>query len=1742
MAALDFFSNDFDLAVKSRGRDYFRRRRVKRLETAANSITAAVEGSDNQWYHARVEYNDRGEPHYQCSCPFFRDNGGYPCKHLWAALLQAEQQGVLPAAAAAGPAGRPPSAANGDADDDEDGDTPEDDDGDDDTDAPPLRRHTAEGQRPGDDADDADADADDDEDSFIPLPPPVARRHVPMKGDDPHLAKGDPADWRAQLDRLGQTMLTPRGPQAFVGAWPANRRILYVVDVPATLEGRGLVVELSSQVVKRDGTGERPKQLKIGREQLAALPDADDRQILQMLLGAHRGDWGYYSYYDADVARRFVLPEASYATTFKLMVDTGRARLRKGKEENPPELTWDAGPPWEFWLEFKASPGGRYQILDGSLRRDGGERLALTDTALLLRGGLLFLDGRVAAFDHRGAFDLVAELRDGLKLSVQLAERDDLLRKLLSLPRLPRMDLPADLELTEVRPAPRPRLTIKKPAKAAGNDDRLLGVPSFDYEGQIVDGAQPSLAILSDDARRVLYRDPEAEARHVARLIEAGFREAYDYGTTSGRALRLQAAKLPKVVGELASEGWHVEAEGKVYRQAGQFKVQVKSGIDWFEMHGSISFGDNVFAPLPALLQALRRGDRTVTLDDGTIGLLPEEWLKRYAPLASLADSEEEHLRFSKRQIGFLDALLASMPEATFDTSFTRAREELMNFEGVGPLDPPASFVGELRGYQRDGLGWMQFLRNFGFGGCLADDMGLGKAQPLDAKVLTPGGWKRMGDLAVGDDVIDAGGNTSRVTGVYPQGEREIFRVVFSDGSATECCDEHLWQVTSPVRKYRGAEPRVLPLSEIRQSLTDGQGNNRHFVPMVGPVEFEEGELPLAPYLLGVLLGDGGIAHRVILSSADEELIAEAERLLPAGVAIGHAGHGVDYRIHSPRAGMRNAIADELRGLGLMGSRAEAKFVPDVYKVASAVSRLELLRGLLDTDGHVRPTDNNVEFCSVSRRLAQDVQFLVQSFGGTAPIRTKHTTGQLAYRMSIALPRGINPFRLARKADAYHPREKYPPSRAIVAVEPVGRKPAQCIRVDAPDHLYVTDDFIVTHNTVQVLALLESRRHLRGVAAGGANGHAGNGDTAGANGVNGEAAAADGDPSDSTTQPPHHPTTPAVQGPSLAVVPRSLVFNWNEEAKKFAPGLRVLDHTHAQRQKGTEGFEHYDLVLTTYGTLRRDAANFKDVRFDYVILDEAQAVKNAASESAKAVRLLNADHRLALSGTPVQNHLGELWSLFEFLNPGMMGAASVFKSAGAGSATVAPEARQLLARAIRPFILRRTKEQVAKDLPAKLEQTLFCELEPVQRKLYDELKAHYRTSLLDRIAREGMNKAKIEVLEALLRLRQAACHPGLIDKERRGETSAKLEVLLDHIAEVLEENHKVLVFSQFTSLLSIVRDRLDASSTVYEYLDGKTRDRQARVDRFQNDPDCKLFLISLKAGGLGLNLTAAEYVFLLDPWWNPAVEAQAIDRAHRIGQTRRVFAYRLIAKDTVEEKVIQLQQNKRDLADAIINADNSLIKTLDRPRVAPVVGRCRRAREMLLSCTRAGRAAACARSGAPPRARRPVPIGDHRIARPPTLERPHPQRHGPRLARQRVGGISHPQPSAAAPASHRFASAAAMPFAGQRLPGRQTPPRRLGDPRPLGVAGGEHRRHRPPRALSPPPGRPRAILVRSGWHAGCSSWAVDAGMVRRVFLHPPAVPLPPPTRSWIGEADLRLKRDSPRRVRLLPRHALARRG
>jgi superfamily II DNA or RNA helicase len=1117
-------------AVQRRGRQYYASGAVQLLSGDSSSVRALVQGTEQY----RVTLT-RTRKHLKvwCTCPYYEDRGE-PCKHIWATLLAAEARGFL-----AGTGGSERLRLV----DDEEAlqawevihgwpDRAQASDNGNGTHWSGGNGHTTSRS------------------SFYTYGQPSRKQQ--SRRSKKKAARQ--AIWKQRLAGLRGQMQREEAP--WTDSWPPGREILYVVDVKETLASHGLTIEVAYRQRKKDGTWSKPRAQRVPLDQIEKLPDPEDRQLLALLVGAREHIPYYYGYshssYDS-AASRYQLTEPMFEAVLPSMCRTGRCRLRRSPEdEELVELRWDDGEPWEFWLQVTRDGSGKHYLVQGDLRR-GRQRLPLAEPIMLVHGGLVFRGDQVARLRDFGAFEWIGLLRKNGSLAVPIAQQGELLKELLGLPRLPRLDLPAELRFEEVSMAPQPRLTMRAPDRHGWGPERLRGELAFDYDGQIIPADKPGRGIYQADRQRLILRDEAAERAAAERLQQLGFRSN---AATLNHELHLPPRNLPRVVRVLLEAGWHVEADGKLYRQPGAFHIEVSSGIDWFELRGTVEFGETT-AQLPELLAAVRRGEDLVQLGDGTFGMLPEAWLKKYGLLAGLGTPEDDHLRFRRSQVGLLDALLASQPNATCDAVFTQAREELRQFEGIQAVDPPDGFKGQLRGYQRDGLGWLNFLRKFGFGGCLADDMGLGK-------------------------------------------------------------------------------------------------------------------------------------------------------------------------------------------------------------------------------------------------------------------------------------------------------------------------------------------------TVQVLALLEARRALRAEESSSRKGSRNR------------------------------------LGPSLVVVPKSLVFNWKQEAARFTPNLRLLDHTGTARAKEGELFDDYDLIITTYGTLRRDALLFKDVHFDYCILDEAQAIKNASSESAKAARLLNGDHRLALSGTPVENHLGELWSLFEFLNPGMLGNASVFRLGGAGARNPDEETRTLLARALRPFILRRTKDQVAKDLPHKSEQTIYCELEPAQRKQYDEMREHYRQTLLGRIEREGINKSKIQILEALLRLRQAACHPGLIDKDKASESSAKLETLLPQVAEVLDEGHKALVFSQFTSFLSIVRDRLDADHIPYEYLDGRTRNRAAKVEHFQNDPDCKLFLISLKAGGLGLNLTAAEYVFLLDPWWNPAVEAQAIDRTHRIGQTRSVFAYRLIARDTVEEKVLELQQSKRALADAIINADNSLIRNLGR--------------------------------------------------------------------------------------------------------------------------------------------------------------------------------------------------------------------
>ncbi len=945
-------------------------------------------------------------------------------------------------------------------------------------------------------------------------------------------------EWESRLTELRRAMQEDDGNN---GAAGRERQIIYEIDAAASEEADTLIIQTSQRQRRANGEWGKLKPLRLKPGKFDEIDDDEDRRILAHLIGGtpDRSNWSAQGGETWAAVHRYRVPFDLCQMLLPAICATGRLRLAGDEERLTDVLNWDDKGSWELSLGVLPDETGEKWRLHGALTR-GEERMALRTPLLLVPGGLFVTDTTIAPFNDFDAFPWVGLLRRGTEIEVPKGEEHDLVDRLLDMPALPRLELPAELQLDEVCLEPQPILTVHPPAKARWQQDRLKGELLFDYDGATVRGTSGRWAIVQRSASRCLVRHRQSEASYWSQLQDLGFRKLLDQ-RRGQHDVEILSRDLGPAVRQLIASGWQVRADDKRVRQPLEIQFQVRSGIDWFELHANIDFEGSKIG-FPELLAALARGDSTVVLDDGSLGIVPEEWLKRYGLLAGLGATEGDHLRFTAVQAGLLDALLSTQSTVDFDAKFLEVRERLANFAGIVPVSEGPTFQGELRHYQREGLGWLHFLEDFHFGGCLADDMGLGK-------------------------------------------------------------------------------------------------------------------------------------------------------------------------------------------------------------------------------------------------------------------------------------------------------------------------------------------------TIQMLAFFDERRKRR-----------------------------------------------PKKVPSLIVVPKSLMFNWKQECEKFTPQLSVIEYHGLERAKLRDVFAKQDLILTTYGTLRRDVLLLKDLEFDYIVLDEAQAIKNAGSQVAKAVRLLKSLHRVALSGTPIENHLGDLCSIFEFLNPGMLGRSSAFRLHAADPED--KETRRVLADGLRPLILRRTKQSVASELPEKFEQTIYCEMGPEQKRLYDELREHYRDSLLGIIDQQGMAKAKMHVLEALLRLRQAACHPALLQKGQPEEGSAKMDALVPQLQELIDEGHKALVFSQFTSMLAIVKTHLDKQGIVYEYLDGQTRDRKERVERFQNDKDCGVFLVSLKAGGLGLNLTAADYVFILDPWWNPAVETQAIDRAHRVGQTRQVFAYRLICKDTVEEKIAALQQQKRELADAILEQDGTILQGL----------------------------------------------------------------------------------------------------------------------------------------------------------------------------------------------------------------------
>jgi SNF2 family DNA or RNA helicase len=424
--------------------------------------------------------------------------------------------------------------------------------------------------------------------------------------------------------------------------------------------------------------------------------------------------------------------------------------------------------------------------------------------------------------------------------------------------------------------------------------------------------------------------------------------------------------------------------------------------------------------------------------------------------------------------------------------------------------------------------------------------------------------------------------------------------------------------------------------------------------------------------------------------------------------------------------------------------------------------------------------------------------------------------------------------------------------------------------------------------------------------------------------------------------------------PVLVVCPSSLVFNWAAEAAKFTPDLKVVAVHGPERHEAFARLEKEHLVITSYALLRRDFEHYRKIQFDTVVLDEAQHIKNRETQNAQAVKAVPAKHRLVLTGTPLENSVLDLWSIFDFLMPGYLGTAKDFRERYEVPITREKSAavQERLSRRVRPFLLRRLKREVAADLPEKIEQVSYCELTNEQRTLYEQVLEASRSEILKSTDANRLARSRMLVLTALLRLRQICCDPRLLKLEQASttpddgaevsaasgpgismrpptETSGKVELFGELLEEVLDGGHRVLVFSQFTSMLQLLREQLQKQVIECCYLDGSTPDRAAVVNRFQKDATVPVFLISLKAGGVGLNLTGADTVIHFDPWWNPAVEAQATDRAHRIGQEKVVTSYKLITRGTVEEKILHLQTRKRALLQGMLGDEAQFARALE---------------------------------------------------------------------------------------------------------------------------------------------------------------------------------------------------------------------
>ncbi len=928
MLLAERIKSEFSDGDRDRGDFYFRRDRARIIDQSPVYTAALVDNSEGDSYFVQVNVAraSHGIVGATCECPRFAN--GYPCKHIWATIRCIDEI------------------------------------------APPPGEERLRLQE--EDAETMSAE-------FGGIP----GNDVVLSAEALHERKSTSnGDWKKTLRSLLDAKPEENAESAARERREPEQQCWYVVSLSEQSPAAPLKIDTYLSARKRDGGFGKPVRRLFNRHDIINLSNAADRRILSLI--SNSGDTSRYRYYASP--SEFLITADLGAIVAPLLCKTSRFvwTLSAGRAlEDGQPLTWDDGPPWKLELTLRPiktsdddSESGSSGLLqlDAALRR-GEETMALSDV-VHCAAGLFLTQSRLHLLDNAHSVIVSSFAKSG-QVTIPEQEFDQFMSHLGNIPNCPPIHFDTSLVASSEKGSVRGLLEIS--ADEHQRSRRFQAEIRWVYENQVIAPTAAQQFFWDATSRNMTWRDTEREEMLTRELLTlpVKFSDAYYHDTAQ---LTLAAADLDAVVLGLAKLGWEIRAFGKKLRRPGIFDIRVTSNSDWFDLDAKIDF-DGQTVSLPRLLRAVRQKKSHVLLDDGTHGLLPTEWLERYGHFAELAAGNADTMRFSRSQALLLDTLLAEQEHVTVDRDFTELLQKLESFRGVESAHEPPTFCGELRDYQRDGLGWMKFLNEFRFGGCLADDMGLGK-------------------------------------------------------------------------------------------------------------------------------------------------------------------------------------------------------------------------------------------------------------------------------------------------------------------------------------------------TVQVLALLESRRILQ---------------------------------QESANAP----------RPTLVVVPKSLVFNWIEEAARFTPQLRLLNYTGIDRIDRQDEIKSHDVVVTTYGTVRRDVEFLTRMEFDYVILDESQAIKNAKAQASKACRLLKSRYRLAMTGTPIENHLGELWTLLEFLNPGMLGTETAFRKLSQSSET---ESLDWLARALRPYLMRRTKDQVLRELPEKTEQTLYCDMEPKQKKLYTELRDYYRTHIGDKVRELGVKKSKIHVLEALLRLRQAACDPRLLDK------------------------------------------------------------------------------------------------------------------------------------------------------------------------------------------------------------------------------------------------------------------------------------------------------------------------------------------------------------------------------------------